>query len=110
MALLRAPAWPHLPYLAFGQSFSPPGVHYRLRLATWSDGSRAWTDSRGLLHLKSSDPAIPELTFVLHEADMAGWASDGRIWGDRYFVGDRANVSAGEIYHKILVPFLARLR
>ena len=58
---------------------SPAWAHYQLRRAQWRDGSQAWIDSRGLLHLKSSDAAIPEVSFVLFERDVAGWSSDGRL-------------------------------
>src|SRR5262249_24724083 len=43
-----------------------------LQLAQWSDGSRAWLDSRGLLHLRSSDPNVPQCTIVLAEKELAG--------------------------------------
>src|SRR5207302_6843078 len=63
-------------HASFADSPSPPGTGYRLSVATWRDGSRAYLDSRGLLHLTSSDSAIPELTLVLTEGTMAGWCSD----------------------------------
>lgn len=67
---------------------APPGVGYSLSVARWPDGSRAWLDSRGLLHLKSSDRALPELTIVLvNSGDVAAWASDGRLWGPAFYTG-----------------------
>jgi hypothetical protein len=91
------------------------GVHpYRgcgMMVATWKDGSRAWIDSRGLLHLRSSDREIPEATFVLHERDVAVWTSDGRICGSKYFVdtGSHLLITPHEVVEEILKPFAARL-
>lgn len=81
-----------------------------LRLAQWADGSRAWVDSRGLLHLRSSDPVLPELTLVLYESHVSGWCSDGRTFGSKYFLGAPATAAASEIARSVLYPFLARLR
>ena len=57
----------------------------RLQVAQWPNGSRAFLDSRGLLHLKSHDPAIAEISLVLQEGDAAGWASDGFLAGPPFF-------------------------
>jgi hypothetical protein len=93
----------------FEKAITPVGVGYSLRVAAWPDGSRAWIDSRSLLHLHSSDPNIPELTLVLGESELAGWCSDGRMWGPSYFTGDGTNASAEEIFREVLTPFVARL-
>lgn len=60
---------------------------YTLQKATWDDGSEAWLDSRGLLHLRSSNPALPEVSIVLKEGATAGWASTGETFGNSYFTG-----------------------
>ena len=84
---------------------------YTLSIAAWPDGSQAFLDSRGLLHLKSSDPGIPETTIVLHERLTSGWCADGRVWGESYFLGapsiaETAKVIDGDrIYHDVLEPF-----
>lgn len=72
----------------------PPGVGYKLQRAEWSDGSRAFLDSRGLLHLKSSDPQIPEITFVLYDEHIAGWCANGAMWGEEYFTGIKPALNA----------------
>jgi hypothetical protein len=36
-----------------------------------------------MLHLKSSDPSLPEITILL-TTPIAIWASDGRSWGTEY--------------------------
>lgn len=81
-----------------------------LRVATWADGSRAWLDPRGLLHLRSSDGSIPECSIVLAEGETAGWAADGRVFGPKYFVGDNLASSAELIHRDLIRPFLERLR
>ena len=96
------------------QSFEPvnrPGVLYSLQQATWNDGSRVWIDSRGLLHLRSSDRSIPEATFLLVEGSVAAWISDGRMFGSYYFVNqDLTRMTPGEIDESILRPFVSWLR
>lgn len=94
----------------FGQSRVRPGVGYDLRDARWSDGSRAVLDSRGLLHLQSSNRQIPEATLVLCDEHVAGWCSDGRKWGLKYFAGEEETLTpVTEIERTILKPFLAQL-
>lgn len=84
---------------------------YELRSFEWGDGSRAVLDSRGLLHLQSSIRAVPDVTLVLYDANVAGWCADGRMWGPEYFVGsDQEPCSAAAIYNDVLTPFLRRLR
>jgi hypothetical protein len=87
----------------------PAGVGYTLRAAEWDDGSRAVLDSRGLLHLQSGDRSLPELTLVLHEGEVSGWCSDGRMWGNKFFLGDHLAVPPAEIYRDVLDPFVRRL-
>ena len=60
-----------------------------LREAEWAEGSRAFLDSRGMLHLQSRDTSIPEVTFVLTESlSMPAWSSDDRKIGPKYFIGE----------------------
>ncbi len=91
---------------------SPPGVGYTLKQVTWTDGSRAVLDSRGMLHLQSSDQAIPELTLVLCEKHVSGWCSTGEVWGRDYFIDETVpgvrKTSPDQIM-PILRQFLARL-
>jgi hypothetical protein len=64
-----------------------PGAGWSLRVATWSDGSRAFMDSRGLLHLQSARPG-PEVTLALADpGPLAVWASDGGLLGPSVFTG-----------------------
>ena len=78
------------PALPFIDIPSPPGVGYTLKQVTWNDGSRAVLDSRGMLHLQSSDRTIPELTLVLCEKHVSGWCSTGEVWGRDYFIDEQA--------------------
>ncbi len=67
------------------------GCH--LSRAEWDDGSQAFLDSRGMLHLKPADPKVPEVSIVLKDGALAGWLSDGRVWGYEYFTGKTTNLS-----------------
>ena len=55
-------------------------------MARWPDGSRAFLDDRGLLHLKFRGASV-EFSLVLTDAWSALWASDGRMAGADFFLG-----------------------
>lgn len=88
-----------------------PNPGCSMQVATWKDGSRAFVDSRGLLHLQSSDPAIPEATLVLNDREVAAWSSDGWICGATYFINETtASIRSGaEFEALVLNPFVERL-
>lgn len=59
-----------------------------LQVASWPNGSKAWLDSRGLLHLRSHNPEIPELSLILtDQTELAAWSSDGTLCGNPFFTG-----------------------
>ena len=83
---------------------------FRLDVATWADGSTAWLDSRGLLHLKSSDRSVPELSLTLTNIPpAAAWSSEGKMGGPKYFIGN-APATPGEYFANLIEQFVARLR
>lgn len=82
---------------------------YELSKAVLGDGSMAILDSRGLLHLKSAEPKIPQCSIVLTPGATAGWTSDGRFWGSEYFIGDHLRTLDRAIYDDILRPFVEHL-
>lgn len=96
----------------FQPTAGPPNTRFRLRIARWADGSRAWLDSRGLLHLKSSDRTLPELTIVLApDAEVSAWASDGRVWGLRFYTGrSPEETRPGEELWAEIEAFVGRLK
>lgn len=61
------------------------GAGWALSVAAWSDGSRAFLDGRGLLHLVPAKGV--EVTLVLAEGPLAAWTSAGELVGPRYFTG-----------------------
>jgi hypothetical protein len=66
---------------------------YSLSVATFRDGSRAYLDGRGLLHLSSSDPAVSQITIVLRSGPISGWMSDGGAWGSAYFLASETTTT-----------------
>ncbi len=67
---------------------APPKATKRgcsLQTAEWPDGSKAFLDSRGLLHLQSRDPAVQEISLVLAVGEGAGWTADGLVCGPPFF-------------------------
>ncbi|MFM9966375.1 MAG: hypothetical protein ACKV2Q_34800 [Planctomycetaceae bacterium] len=95
--------------LEFAPLKSPGDARYSLSVATFTDGSRCFLDSRGMLHCQSSDRSLPEFTLVLVEGKAAGWSADGHLFGRRYFVGHATPVSSTEFWGRIILPFLKRL-
>jgi hypothetical protein len=81
-----------------------------LRLATWPDGSKAFLDTRGLLHLQSADKSIPEVSIVLRNGPLAGWCADGTLWGPRYFTGAEDDQGpTRHVWETAIEPFVRRL-
>lgn len=97
--------------VAFQSVPSPAGTGYHLSKASWQDGSEAWLDSRGMLHLRSADHSIPEMTIVLTDHTLAGWCSDGFPWGPEYFTGDlQERVMPSYVFDTTLRNFAEKLR
>jgi hypothetical protein len=82
-----------------------------LRLATWPDGSRAWLDPRGLLHLRSSDPHLPEITLLLFEQShgINAWTSDGKTYGGVHVLEDAPTATSDDLV-RLLRAFVGRLK
>ena len=99
----------HGRHAQFARTDGAPGAHYTLKVATWADGSRAFLDSRGLLHLVSADKKLPQLTLTLSERPMAGWTSDGRTFGWAYFLPGEATDDA-LLGVALIRQFVERLR
>lgn len=80
----------------------------------WRDGSEAIVDSRGLLHLRSSDKTVPEITIVLimGRHQTAAWASDGRTCGSTYFTGVNSaeNSDVTGFYNNYIQRFIDSLK
>ena len=82
-----------------------------LRVAEWDDGSRIWIDCYGLLHLKSSDPLIPETTLLLNMDGVVVWTNNGQALGSSYYIDDHNSwITPEEVIDQILIPFVLRLR
>jgi hypothetical protein len=69
-------------------SFLIGNANLKFSKFVWDDGSEVLADSRGLLHLRSSDASIPEITIVMVMGKpTACWAADGNVCGPAYFTG-----------------------
>ncbi len=76
---------------------------------TFKDGSTMVMDSRGLLHLKSSNPHIPEISIIVIVGQpTACWSADGFLSGSRYFIGNSKEiiVKPSVFRQKYLTPFI----
>ena len=79
-----------------------------LRVAEWPCGSKAFFDKHGLLHLKSHDPKVPEISLVLTTDEVAGWTSDGYVCGPEFFFEGKY-VSDPRAVHDRIKAFLDHL-
>ena len=96
--------------ILFKRCPSPPDTRYTLSVARFPDGSCIYLDSRGLLHLKSSDPSQPEVALVLHDSEVAGWTSAGERCGGEFFCRKNGDVpNAAKVFARIS-DFVRRLR
>jgi hypothetical protein len=83
----------------------------RFRKFIWNDGSEAVVDTRGFLHLRSSDSSIPEfsIALVINRA-TAAWTSDRNLSGSDYFYDDKdAVIGIESFYNYYLQPFINRI-
>ncbi|MFL5727999.1 MAG: hypothetical protein ACJ75J_00815, partial [Cytophagaceae bacterium] len=87
------------------EEFYLEGSSVRFSRVSWEDGSEAIADSRGLLHLRSSDPSLPEVSIVLVIGKpTACWASDGMYCGSPYFTrNDTSKVIKTNDFYKIYI-------
>jgi len=85
----------------------PPRYGCSLTVAKWPNGSRAFLDSRGLLHLKSHDASVPEISLVL-SGEVAAWTSDGHTCGPKFFF-EGPHVSEPEKVFDRIQEFIRRL-
>ena len=83
-----------------------------LRHFRWPDGSTAIVDPRGLLHLRSADATVPEMSVLLILGKLtAAWAADGAVCGPAYFTGPNpAQLMAAPAFNRrYLQSFIAHL-
>jgi hypothetical protein len=79
-----------------------------LQTAQFPNGSKIFLDSRGLLHLKSYDADCPEVSLVLADGEVAGWASDYHVCGPAFFFEGTYDSEPKAVFESIM-GFLARV-
>lgn len=81
-------------------------------IANWSDGSQATLDAKGMLHLKSANQHIPEITITMIVGQPPGlWSSDGFAAGGHGFVREKVakTISEADFYKKYIQGFIDAL-
>jgi hypothetical protein len=88
-----------------------PGVGYKLFIFVFPNGSEAFIDPRGFLHLRSADKNQHEISIVLISGkSTACWSSDGHVCGSPYFTGDHPNkIPVQEFYNRYIQSFIHAL-
>ncbi len=89
------------------------GATSLVRRFAWPDGSEAVVDARGLLHLRSADTRVPELTVLLVLGQpTAAWAANGMVAGPPYFTGRNPAqpLAPTEFYQQYIQRFTAPLK
>lgn len=82
------------------------------RLFRWANGSEAVLDPRGLLHLRSAEASVPEITLVLVlNQPTAAWAADGTVSGSTYFTGPNPSrqLTVPGFYQQYIQRFIEHL-
>lgn len=86
------------------------GTHIKYRKMEWPDGSIAVLDKRGLLHLKSSNPSIPEITIVaVGTQATSAWSSDNIVAGNQFFFDPKQEhdiISDRDFYTKYIEKYI----
>jgi len=88
----------------------------QFRVFRWANGSEAILDPRGLLHLRSAEASVPEITLVLLlNQPTAAWAADGAVGGmvsgSAYFTGPNPSrqMAVPEFYRQYIQRFIDHL-
>jgi len=88
----------------------------QFRLFRWPNGSEAVLDPRGLLHLRSVNASVPEITLLLIlNQPTAAWAADdsgcGTVCGSAYFTGPNPSrgLTVPEFYRQYIQRFIEHL-
>jgi hypothetical protein len=97
-----------LPGVAFQEQARKTSHGCTLQTAEFSDGSKVFLDSRGLIHFKSSYPTVPEVSIVLADGEVVGWSSDGYVCGPSFFF-DGPHVSDPKSVFERLMNFFRRI-
>lgn len=101
--------------ISFEDCAGPPGVGYRLKLAQWGNGNKAWIDSRGLLHLRNAKTEYPEVSLVLRDGSLSGWLSTGEVFGEDYYCGQEPErvglkrIGSDVAWEAAIKPFLGSI-
>ena len=87
----------------------------RFSLRRFKDDSEVQVDPRGLVHLKSADPSLPQVTLVfVSGCNTACWASDGKYCGEHYFhaphLRQQDEMQAKAFYLKYIQPFIQHIK
>jgi len=86
--------------------------HIKFTRFIWANGSEALLDSRGLLHLRSVDSRIPEVSILLVvDQPTACWSADGVVSGSVYFTGKTTThrMDATTFYQDYIQRFIGAL-
>lgn len=82
----------------------------KYRTWTWPDGSEAVIDKRGVLHLRSSDPGLAEVSLILvQEVVTACWSSANEVCGNDSFINyelENTIVPPVLFYNSYIQPFI----
>lgn len=73
-----------------------------LQSIQYPSGSKVFLDSRGLLHFKSCDTNIPEVSLVLSDGEVAGWSSDGHVCGPAFFFDGEYISEPARIFERLM--------
>lgn len=94
--------------LTFSGQVKKTNLGCSLQIIEHPSGSKVFLDSRGLLHLKSYDPNVPEISLVLSDGEVAGWTSDGHVCGPSFFFEGPYTSEPSKVFERMM-QFLSSL-
>jgi len=109
-----------IPLVAKARGGSVPVDYYpnrqiRFSEFRWTDGTILVIDSRGLLHLRSGNQSLHEISFTFVTGiNLACWSSSGEWCGNSYFLPAHFNpnkiIPEQQFYEKYFTPIIEYIR
>lgn len=89
------------------ESYDPDNREEYFRRHAWPDGSQAIGDTRGYLHLISSDPAVPHITLaMIVGVPTTAWVHGIGVTGNDIFCPYRVGRVQEEVYQSTIQAFI----
>ncbi|MBL8819490.1 MAG: hypothetical protein JNL58_25885 [Planctomyces sp.] len=104
------PVSPEVQFTSFEPEPKTAGCNFEMQKATLPDGTCIWLESRGLMHIKSSNVQLKEVTLVMRDGQLSGWLSSGTVFGEDYHVESPDDSRFKRVFEHRVSPHVAWIR